>query len=159
MVNAERQQWCSVREVDMVAVSVPGPEPDWEDAPAYQGGKRNPAFQSSMWEYAASSFRVVAGLQPPLAALAARLRLTIERGWEDLGYVDVAMFRIGKTDFALSELEGATVPYTFVGVSRSVDDVDAALDILLNALGIGREALAFRGTVETGFENCNGWPG
>ena len=143
----------------MAPVNVPGPEPDWETAPSYQGGKRNPAFQQSMWEFAAGSFRVVAGLQPPLETLAARLRLTVERGWEDLGYVDVAMFRIEKTDFALSELEGAAVPYTFVWVSRSVDDVEAALDTVLNALGIGREALAFRGSVETGFENCNGWPG
>ncbi|MFC8719370.1 hypothetical protein [Kitasatospora sp. NPDC057198] len=143
----------------MEAVSVPGPEPEWETAPSYRGGKRNPAFQQSMWEFAAGSFRVVAGLQPPLEALAARLRLTVERGWEDLGRVDVAMFRIGKTDFALSELEGATVPYTFVWVGRSVDDVEAALDTLLEALGIGREALAFRGSVETGFENCNGRPG
>jgi hypothetical protein len=143
----------------MAAVDVPGPDPDWEEAPSYQGGKCNPAFQQSMWEFAASSFRVVGGLQPPLEALAARLRLTVERGWEDLGYVGVAMFRIEKTDFALSELEGAVVPYTFVWVSRSVDDAEAALDTLLNALGIGREALAFLGSVETGFENCNGWPG
>lgn len=143
----------------MAAVNVPGPEPDWETAPSYQGGKGNPAFQQSMWEFAASSFRVVAGLQPPLETLAARLRLTVERGWEDLGYVDVAMFRIEKREFALSELEGAAVPYTFVWVSRSVDDVEAALDSLLNALGIGREALAFRGSVETGFENRDGWPG
>ncbi|MBB4928433.1 hypothetical protein [Kitasatospora kifunensis] len=143
----------------MTAVNVPGPEPEWETASSYQGGRRNPAFQQSMWEFAASSFRVVAGLQPPLEALAARLRLTVERGWEDLGSVDVAMFRIEKTDFALSELEGAPVPYTFVWVSRSVDDVEAALDTLLNALGIGRRALAFRGSVEAGFENCNGRPG
>ncbi|MEV6978696.1 hypothetical protein [Kitasatospora sp. NPDC093806] len=145
----------------MPTVSVPGPEPDWEQAPSYQGGNRNPAFQPSMWWYAAGSFRVVAGLQPPLEALAARLRLTVERSWEDLGCVDAAMFRIGKTHFALSELEGAPVPYTFVWVSRSVEDedVDAALDALLHALGIGREALAFRGTVETGFEYCNGWSG
>jgi hypothetical protein len=142
----------------MADVEVPGPEPDWEAAPSYQGGKRNPAFQQSMWEFAASSFRVVAGLQPPLDALAARLRLTVERGWEDLGYVDVAMFRIKETDFALSELEGAAVPYTSVWVSRSEDDVEAALDTLLGALGIGREALAFRGSVEAGFDHCNGWP-
>ncbi|MFF7216086.1 hypothetical protein ACFZAU_37080 [Streptomyces sp. NPDC008238] len=37
-------------------------------------------------------------------------------------------------------------------MSRSQDDVDSALDILLGALGIGREALAFRGDVETGFD-------
>ncbi|MFB7675852.1 hypothetical protein ACFC26_31045 [Kitasatospora purpeofusca] len=142
----------------MAAVNVPGPEPDWEAAPSHQGGKRNPAFQQSMWEFAASSFRVVAGLQPPLEALAARLRLTVERGWEDLGYVDVAMFRIEKSDFALSELEGGAVPYTVVWVSRSANDAEAALDTLFNALGIGREALAFLGSVETGFENCKGWP-
>ncbi|MFD8595082.1 hypothetical protein ACFV1L_08780 [Kitasatospora sp. NPDC059646] len=140
----------------MAAVNVPGPETDWEEAPSYQGGKRNPAFQSSMWEFAASSFRVVAGLQPPLRVLAERLRLTVERGWEDLGHVNVAMFRIRNTDFALSELEAAPVPYTFVWVRRSEDDVESALGTLLDALAIGRESLAFRGSVETGFETCNG---
>ncbi|MEV2236469.1 hypothetical protein AB0H69_49280, partial [Streptomyces phaeochromogenes] len=65
----------------MAEVEVPGPESDWERALEYQGGKRNPAFQASMWEYAASSFRLVAGLSPLLDVLAARLRLNIERGW------------------------------------------------------------------------------
>ncbi|MFJ4732444.1 hypothetical protein ACIP6V_09110 [Streptomyces sp. NPDC088770] len=140
-------------------IEVPAPEPDWEAAPSYQGGKRNPAFQQSMWEFAIGSFRLVAGLRPPLEALAARLRLTVERGWEDLGHVDVAMFRIGRLDFALSRLEGAVAPDTFVWVSRSHDDVDAALDTLLGALGIGREALAFRGDAETGFEYFDGSAG
>lgn len=36
----------------------------------------------------------------------ARLRLDIERGWEDLGWVNVAMFRIQKIDFALSHRGG-----------------------------------------------------
>ncbi|MET8630035.1 hypothetical protein ABZW30_41015 [Kitasatospora sp. NPDC004669] len=140
-------------------VDVPGPEPDWETAPEYQGGKHNPAFQQSAWEFAASSFHIVAGLQPPLDVLAARLRLSVERTWEDLGYVNVAMFRIKRTDFALSEFEGGHSPYTAVWVSRSSDNVEAALDILLGALGIGREALAFHGTTETGFEYRNGWTG
>ncbi|MFJ8476007.1 hypothetical protein [Kitasatospora sp. NPDC094011] len=143
----------------MAEIEVPGPEPEWETAPSYQGGKRNPAFQQSMWEFAASSFQLVAGLRPPLEALSARLRLTVERGWEDLGYVDVAMFRIEQVDFALSRLEGAVVPHTFVWVSRSADDVDAALDILLRALGIDREALAFRGSIEAGFEEFDGSSG
>ncbi|MFJ8627455.1 hypothetical protein ACIRD3_32070 [Kitasatospora sp. NPDC093550] len=143
----------------MVEIEVPGPEPDWETAPSYQGGKRNPAFQQSMWQFAASSFRVVAGLRPPLAALAARLRLTVERGWEDLGPVDVAMFRVEGTDFALSELEGTMPPSTLVWVDRSTEDPEAALDTLLGALGIGREALVFRGSVEDGFEHCDGWSG
>ncbi len=105
-----------------------------------------------MWEFALSSFQLVAGLKAPLEALAARLRLTVERGWEDLGYVDVAMFRIGRTDFALSRFEGTDRPETTVWVSRSTDDVEATLDILLDALGVDRTALAFRGTRETGFE-------
>ncbi|WAL74935.1 hypothetical protein OU787_27555 [Kitasatospora sp. YST-16] len=143
----------------MAEIEVPGPEPEWEIAPSYQGGKRNPAFQQSMWEFAASSFQLVAGLKPPLEALATRLRLTLERGWEDLGYVDVAMFRVERVDFALSRIEGAVVPNTFVWVSRSADDVEVALDILLGALGLDREALAFRGTVETGFEMFDGSTG
>ncbi len=99
----------------MAGLEVPGPDSDWERAPQYQGGKRNPAFQSSMWEYAASSFRLVAGLSPSLDVLAARLRLTIERGWEDLGPVDAAMFRIQKIDFALSRLEAARAPMSSSG--------------------------------------------
>jgi hypothetical protein len=130
---------------------VPRPEPDWERAAQYQGGKRNPAFQPSLWEYAASSFRLVAGLSPSLDALAARLRLDVEQSWENLGRVDVALFRIQKIDFALSRLEGNPCPDVFVWVSRAQADADAALDILLDALDIGRETVTFRGDAETGF--------
>ncbi|MFE4874311.1 hypothetical protein [Streptomyces sp. NPDC056682] len=41
----------------MAEIEVPGPEPEWETAPSYQGGKHNPAFQQSMWTFASSSFR------------------------------------------------------------------------------------------------------
>ncbi|MEU8925507.1 hypothetical protein AB0D10_32020 [Kitasatospora sp. NPDC048545] len=135
----------------MAGVEVPGPESDWERAPEYQGGKQNPAFQASMWEYAASSFRLVAGLSPSLDVLAARLRLDIERGWEDLGPVDAAMFRIQKIDFALSRLEGSPAPDVFVWVGRAQPDVEVALDVLLDALGIGKEAITFRDNGEGGF--------
>ncbi|MFD5437822.1 hypothetical protein ACFWJ4_37440 [Kitasatospora sp. NPDC127067] len=37
--------------------------------------------------------------------------------------------------------------------------MDAALDTQLAALGTGREALAFTGSVEGGLEKCNCWPG
>ncbi|MFF7453248.1 hypothetical protein [Kitasatospora sp. NPDC008115] len=77
-------------------------------------------------------------------------------GWEDLGAVDVVMFRIQRVDFALSRLDGAVDPSTFVRVVRSEQDADAALDILLGALGIGHDALAFRNGVETGFEYLDG---
>ncbi|MEU5539034.1 hypothetical protein [Streptomyces sp. NPDC020362] len=142
----------------MAEVEVPGPESDWERAPAYQGGKRNPAFQASMWEYAASSFRLVAGLSPSLDVLAARLRLNIERGWEDLGAVDAAMFRIQRIDFALSRLEGSPCPDVFVWVGRAQTDIEAALDILLDALGIGTEAITFRAEGEGGFVDLRNGP-
>lgn len=125
-------------------MEVPGPEADWEVAAAYQGGKRNPALQGSMWDYAAGGFRLVAGLSPSLDALAERLRLAIERSWEDpLGEVEAAMFSIGKIHFALSHNDGHPRPDTKVWVSRDEADVDAALDVLLHALGIGREALTY----------------
>jgi hypothetical protein len=142
-------------------VEVPGPEPDWELAAAYQGGKRNPALQGSMWDYAVGSFRLVAGLSPSLDALAARLRLDTERSWEDpLGDVDAAMFSIRKIHFALSHNDGHPSPDTKVWVSRDQADVDAALDVLLEALGIGREALTYYLDPETDiFVNLRADPG
>lgn len=132
-------------------IEVPGPEGDWELATAYQGGKRNPALQGSLWDYAAGGFRLVAGLSPSLVALAARLRLHLERSWEDpLGEVDAAIFSIGKTHFALSHNDSHPRPDTKVWVDRSHADVDAALDVLLHALGIGREALTYYLDPETG---------
>ncbi|SFL33486.1 hypothetical protein SAMN05192584_11727 [Streptomyces pini] len=125
-------------------VRVPGPEPDWQPAPAlgYHVGK-NPAFQVSPWQYAASFYRIVAGLTPPLEAVAARLRLEVERTWEELGEVDVALFRIRGTEFALSRFAHHEEPRLFVWLNRSQRDVETALDLLLGALGVGREAVAF----------------
>ncbi|NUP38027.1 MAG: hypothetical protein HOY76_13665 [Streptomyces sp.] len=111
-----------------------------------------------MWDYAAGSFQLIAGLSPSLDALATRLRLVIERSWEDLGFVDVAMFRIQKIHFALSRLEGSPCPDVFVWVSRTQADTEAALDVLLGALGIGREAVTFRGDIENGFVDLRDGP-
>ncbi|WP_165869672.1 hypothetical protein [Streptomyces barkulensis] len=124
-------------------VEVPGPEPDWQPAPAlgYYVGK-NPAFQVSPWQYAASFYRIVAGLTPPLETIAARLRLEVERTWEELGEVDVALFRIQGTEFALSRFVHDEARL-FVWLNRSQRDVEAALEVLLGALGVGREAVAF----------------
>jgi hypothetical protein len=141
-------------------VEVPGPDPDWERAGLPWPGKRNPALQGSMWDYAVGGFRVVAGLSPSLDALAARLRLNTERSWEDgLGPVDAAMFSIGKINFALSRNEGSPRPDVKVWVSRDQTDADAALDVLLEALGIGGEALTFRGDPETGYVDLRADPG
>jgi hypothetical protein len=134
----------------MGEIVVPGPEPDWQPAtvPPYYTG-RNPAAQSSLWETAASSFRMIAGLAPPLDALAARLRLSVERSWEDLGEVDTAVFAIDRRRFALS-----LMPYnqseTWVWLHRSHDDADGALQVLLDALGLGRDAVVFTGGPDTG---------
>ncbi|MFG2825322.1 hypothetical protein ACGFX4_38575 [Kitasatospora sp. NPDC048365] len=135
----------------MSEIVVPGPEPDWQPAtiPPYYTG-RNPAVQFSLWEAAAGSFRMVAGLRPPLEALAARLRLTVERSWEDLGEVDTAVFRIGGLNFALS-LMTYNQQETWVWLHRSHEDPDAALEVLLRALGVGQEAVVFTGGPDTGF--------
>jgi hypothetical protein len=62
--------------------------------------------------------------------------------------LDGAIFRIRKIDFALSQAAPHDVK---VWVSQDQIDADAALDILLEALGIGREALTYRGDPETGY--------
>ncbi|MFC5644983.1 hypothetical protein [Kitasatospora cinereorecta] len=135
----------------MGEIVVPGPEPDWQPAtiPPYGNG-RNPASQFSLWEAAAGSFRMIAGLQPPLDVLAARLRLTVERSWEDLGEVDAAVFRIERLNFALSLMTYGQSE-TWVWLHRTHQDPDAALQILLRALGVGREAIVFTGGPDTGF--------
>ncbi|MFD8073735.1 hypothetical protein ACFV3E_13905 [Streptomyces sp. NPDC059718] len=128
-------------------MGVPGPEADWEPAPQYQGGKRNPALQIGLWDRVACDFRCLARLDPPLEAFAARLRLSVERSWQDLGDVGVAVFRIGRTEYALHEFDGG--PHgTYAWVHHSVDDHEQALDVLLRALGVGR-AVIRPGTLST----------
>lgn len=53
------------------------------------------------------------------------------------------MFSVGKIHFALSHNDGHPQPDTKVWVSRDQADVAVALDVLLRALGIGREALTY----------------
>jgi hypothetical protein len=123
-------------------VRVPGPEPDWQPAtvPPYHVG-RNPAVQHSLWQAASTLYKLVAGLTPPLEALAARLRLEVEHTWEDPGPVDVALFRLRRTEFAFTWVPGKD--RTFVWVDRGHQDVDGALEVLIATLGVGREAVAF----------------
>ncbi|MEV0537860.1 hypothetical protein [Kitasatospora sp. NPDC050463] len=98
---------------------------------------------------------MIAGLKPPLEALATRLRLTVERGWEDLGEVDAAVFTVERLHFALSLMTYGQTE-TWAWLHRSHEDTDEALDILLRALGLGREALVFTGELETGFHYLDG---
>jgi hypothetical protein len=133
-----------------VLVEVPGPKADWELAVGLPAREAEP-----------SPPRQPVGLRgrglprgrraESLPALAVRLRLHIERSWEDpLVEVDAVMFSIGKIHFALSHDEGHPRPDTKVWVSRDQADLRAALDVLLEALGIGREALTYYLDPETG---------
>ncbi|MFG3113730.1 hypothetical protein ACGF4C_04990 [Streptomyces sp. NPDC048197] len=150
----------------MTALSVPPPEPDWEAAPVYQGGKRNPAFQTSAWDYAAGNFRPVAGLRVPLEALAARLRLTLESGWDDLGELEIALFRVRTTDFALTRHDGQDVVLVWLARANPQEDTrqedtrqeDAALELLLTVCGLDHRALRFVGNPTTGLTHCEERP-
>jgi hypothetical protein len=124
---------------------VPSPEADWEPATEVSPFKRNPVTQFSIWQHAMHEYKVIAGLRPQLVDLAARLRLEVEKTWEDLGQVDVAMFRVQKFSFALSRMETGPSSHVFVWVDREgVDDPDAALDLLLTVLGLSGDSVAFR---------------
>ncbi|MFI8391659.1 hypothetical protein [Streptomyces sp. NPDC085540] len=102
-----------------------------------------------MWWYVAGLFREVACLAPPLEALAHRLRLSIEHGWEELSEVDVAMAQIGGIHFALYRLNTSLLKDTIVSVHKDTEDDDVAINVLLTALGIGPDAVTYRGNVRS----------
>lgn len=122
-------------------VALPGPEPDWEPAFRYQGGKRNPAQQYTMWDQAARPYREVAFLRLDLEQIAHRLRLHVERGIEyQLGDIEVAFFTLEYVSFVVRRYLGDHG--VIVGLLReaTVDPLDA-LDLLLRVLGTDRSAV------------------
>jgi hypothetical protein len=122
-------------------IEVPDPEPDWEPAPQYQGGKRSPALQYFTFEQAIGDFRPIAGLKVRIADLARRLRLLLESGNSDLGPVDAAFFAIRRIGFAAFSHD----PSGFTLVSLHHKDETStldALDTLLEALGVDWRAVA-----------------
>lgn len=122
------------------AVAVPGPEPDWGPAPHYYSNL-NPALQYGMWESAVLGYRAIGVLPPPLEPYADRLVLEVEHSWEDLGRVDVATFRLQKCIFALSQFAEAPEKGVTIWLDRRASDDEAALAVLLEALGIGLECV------------------
>ncbi|MFD1831244.1 hypothetical protein ACFSJS_16475 [Streptomyces desertarenae] len=96
------------------------------------------------------------GLTPSSEAVAARLRLEVERTWEELGEVDVPLFHIRNTEFALSRFAHHEEPRLLVRQGRSQRDVEAALDTPLGTLEVGREAVAF---AEDQMRDRSGTPG
>ncbi|MGP3991259.1 hypothetical protein [Streptomyces sp. 3N207] len=130
----------------MTDIEVPGPDPDWQEAihPPYCIGK-NPAHQWSVWEHCSPLFQLIGGLALPVQPVAERLRLRVERSWDGLDELDVALFRLRGFSFALSRHDGNPAGVSFVWLTQPHDDADEALDGLLEVVGIGEEAVAFRG--------------
>jgi hypothetical protein len=127
----------------MDAAEVPGPEPEWEPAAQFQGGKKNPARQFFMWEQAISSFREIALLRVRFHDAAGRLRLLVEEGLDgQLGPVEAAFLTIGRIDFAISCFKGEPVGVV-VWLHRAEKAApDEALEHVLAALGVDRTVVA-----------------
>ncbi|GAA2819403.1 hypothetical protein [Streptomyces showdoensis] len=130
----------------MTEIEVPGPEADWQPAaqlPYYTG--KNPAYQYSVWEHTAPLFQMIGGLALPVQPVAQRLRLQVERSWDGLDDLDVVLFRLRGFSFAISKHDGNPLGLSFVWLTEPHEQGDKALDILLEVVGIGEEAVAFRG--------------
>ncbi|MER0484575.1 hypothetical protein ABR737_40670 [Streptomyces sp. Edi2] len=130
----------------MTDIEVPGPGPDWQQAaiPPYYTGN-NPAHQWSVWERCSSLFQMIGGLALPVQPVAGRLRLHVERSWDGLGELDVVLFGLRGFSFAISEHDGNPAGISLVWLTQRHEDADKALDVLLEVVGIGEEAVAFRG--------------
>ncbi|MFJ3710676.1 hypothetical protein [Streptomyces sp. NPDC090053] len=135
----------------MTAVEVPEPEPDWQEAttPPYGTGK-NPAHQWSVWEHCSPTFQMIGVLRLPVRPVARRLRLHVERSWDGLDALDVVLFRLRGYSFALSKHDGSPADVSYVWLTEPHGDADQAWDVLLEVVGIGAEAVAFRGGAHEG---------
>ncbi|MFF1414607.1 hypothetical protein ACFVX6_33390 [Streptomyces sp. NPDC058289] len=130
----------------MTKIEVPGPEPDWQPAtqPPYYTGK-NPANQYSVWEHSAPLFQMIGALALPVQPIAQRLRLHVERSWDGLDELDVVLFRLEGFRFAISRHDGNPLGVSYVWLTQPHERADTALDTLVTAVGIGEDAVAFRG--------------
>ncbi|WP_406511121.1 hypothetical protein OG851_00615 [Streptomyces sp. NBC_00161] len=130
----------------MTEIEVPGPEADWQPAmqPPYYTGK-NPAHQYSVWEHSAPLFQMIGVLALPVQPVAQRLRLHVERSWDGLDGLDVVLFGLKGFSFAVSKHDGNPLGVSCVWLTQPHKEADKALDTLLNMVGIGEEAVTFRG--------------
>ncbi|UUU37567.1 hypothetical protein [Streptomyces sp. NBC_00162] len=130
----------------MTEIEVPGPEPDWQPAtqPPYYTGK-NPANQYSVWEHSAPLFQMIGVLALSVQPVAQRLRLHVERSWDGLDELDVVLFRLEGFSFAISKHDGNPLGVSYVWLTQPHEQADKALDTLLETVGIGEDAVAFRG--------------
>ncbi|MDT0458465.1 hypothetical protein RM550_22470 [Streptomyces sp. DSM 41527] len=67
------------------------------------------------------------------------------RSWDGLGSLDVVLFRLRGFSFAISEHDGNPAGISLVRLTQPHEDADKALDVLLEVVGIGEEAVAFCG--------------
>ncbi|WP_405787101.1 hypothetical protein OG753_03630 [Streptomyces sp. NBC_00029] len=130
----------------MTEIEVPGPEADWQPAtqPPYYTGK-NPAYQYSVWEHSAPLFQMIGALALPVQPVAQRLRLRVERSWDGLDELDVVLFRLEDFSFAISKHDGNPLGVSYVWLTQPHEQADKALNTFLEVLGIGEDAVAFRG--------------
>ena len=122
-------------------VRIPGPEPDWTLA-AQQMGRNNPVFQYFMWDQAIGGFREIAFLRVYFPDLANRLRLEVEESTvAQLGPIEGAFLSIKRVGYAVHRWQGDPLG-VYVWLHRTdPTPPEEALDLLLEALGVGREAV------------------
>ncbi|MGW6706811.1 hypothetical protein ACWGDE_18220 [Streptomyces sp. NPDC054956] len=77
--------------------------------------------------------------------MAQRLRLHVERSWDGLDELDVVVFRLKGFVFAISKHDSNPLGFSYVWLTQPHEQADKALDALLKAVGIGEDAVAFRG--------------
>lgn len=120
---------------------VPDPEPDWEPAIGRRPDKRNPV-QQRLIEQVKSGHREIAVLTPAIGDVARRLRLhLVSVAFEHGGPAHMAYFEIRQIRFGVYCVlsRGDTI----VGLhDEETADLLTAMDVLLEALGIGWNAVA-----------------
>ncbi|MFF3562467.1 hypothetical protein ACFYXS_20745 [Streptomyces sp. NPDC002574] len=77
--------------------------------------------------------------------MAQRLRLHVERSWDGLDDLDVVLFRLKGFSFAISKHDGNPRGVSYVRLTAPHEQAHKALDTLLEVVGIGEAAVAFRG--------------
>ncbi|MFC9825505.1 hypothetical protein ACFWG6_33670 [Streptomyces erythrochromogenes] len=70
---------------------------------------------------------------------------TPARSWDGLDELDVVLFRLKGFSFAISKHDGNPVDVSYVWLTEPHERADEALDTLLEVVGIGGDAVAFRG--------------
>ncbi|MFC9249507.1 hypothetical protein ACFT7S_37315 [Streptomyces sp. NPDC057136] len=88
---------------------------------------------------------MIGALALPVQPVAQRLRLHVERSWDGLDELDVGLFRLEGFSFAISKHDGNPLGVSYVWLTQPDEQADKALDTLLEAVGIGEDAVALRG--------------